>query len=136
MDWTQFIKIYLISIPVFFGIDMLWLGVIAKDFYAKNLGYIMAPKPNWTAAIIFYFIYLIGITIFAVMPAVEKNSFFQAVILGGLFGMIAYATYDLTNLAVLKNWPLNLTIIDIVWGTVLSASVASITYFVFTKWVA
>lgn len=124
------IYLYLLTIPVFFGIDMIWLGFVARGFYRNNLGHLLRPDVNWTAAVIFYLLYILGILIFAVMPALEKNSLRQAVILGGLFGFFAYATYDLTNLATLKDWPGNVVLVDIAWGVVLTASVAAASFFI------
>ena len=124
------IYLYFLTIPVFFGIDMIWLGFVAKGFYRNNLGQLLRPDVNWTAALVFYLLYIGGILIFATMPALEKNSFYQAVLLGGLFGFFAYATYDLTNLATLKGWPLNVVIVDIIWGIVLTASVAAASFLI------
>lgn len=124
------IYLYLLTIPVFFGIDMIWLGFIAKGFYRNNLGHLLRPDVNWPAALIFYLLYIVGILIFATLPALEKKSLYQAVVLGGLFGFFAYATYDLTNLATLKGWPLNVVIVDIVWGIVLTASVGAASFLI------
>ena len=124
------IYLYFLTIPVFFGIDMIWLGFVAKGFYRKNLGHLLRPDVNWSAALVFYLLYIGGILIFATMPALEKNSLYQAVVLGGLFGFFAYATYDLTNMATLKDWPLNVVIVDIIWGIVLTASVAAASFLI------
>jgi len=124
------IYLYFLTIPVFFGIDMIWLGFVAKGFYRNNLGQLLRPDVNWTAALVFYLLYIGGILIFATMPALEKNSLYQAVVLGGLFGFFAYATYDLTNLATLKGWPLNVVIVDIIWGIVLTACVAAASFLI------
>ncbi|MBN2595377.1 DUF2177 family protein [Labilibaculum sp.] len=115
---------YLLTFVVFLMVDMLWLGVIAKSIYRKFLGGFLADDVNWTAAFIFYFIYVAGISIFAIYPAVNKGSVYHAVLMGALFGFFTYATYDLTNLATLKDWPLPIVIIDIIWGAVLSALVS------------
>jgi len=115
---------YLLTTIVFLIIDLAWLGVIAKNLYRKYLGNFLSDDVNWTAAIIFYLLYIIGIFIFAISPSVEKGSAIRAIVLGALFGFFAYATYDLTNLATLKGWPLNIVIIDIIWGTFLTASVS------------
>ncbi|MBX9765199.1 DUF2177 family protein [Patescibacteria group bacterium] len=129
MTFLQSVYLYLLTVPVFFAIDMLWLGVIAKDFYQKQLAGFLGPV-NWTAAIIFYFIFIVGILIFAVLPGLEAKSAIKALTLGALFGFMAYATYDLTNLATLKNWPLTVTLVDMAWGAVLSGSVATVSYFI------
>jgi uncharacterized membrane protein len=124
------IYLYLLTIPVFFGIDMFWLGIVAKGFYRNNLGHLLRPDVNWAAALVFYLLYIGGILIFAVIPALEKNSLLQAIVLGGLFGFFTYATYDLTNLATLKDWPFNVVIVDIIWGIALTASVAVASFFI------
>ena len=129
----MFLKLFGIALPVFFAIDMLWLGLIAKDFYAKQIGGLMKPNINWTAAIIFYLIFIAGLVVFVIMPAVVKNSWTHAVLMGALFGFVCYATYDLTNLAVAKDWPIFVTIIDLIWGAVLADSVSVITYLIATK---
>ncbi len=129
----MFIKLYLIALPVFLLIDMIWLGLVAKNFYAKHLGYIMRPDVNWLAAIIFYLIFIVGLVWFVITPALDKGSWANALLFGALFGLITYATYDLTNLATLKDWPLIVTIVDLIWGTALSASVSVITYFIANK---
>lgn len=129
----MFIKLYFIALPVFLAIDMIWLGLVAKNFYAKQIGFLMKTNINWTAAIIFYLIFIVGLVIFVISPALDKNSWKQAVLLGALFGLIAYATYDLTNLATIKNWPLIVTVADLFWGAILSASVSLITYLIATK---
>lgn len=123
-----YIKQYLISLVIFLGIDGVWLTVVAKSFYSKHLGYLMAKNPNLLAAVIFYLLNIFGILVFAVTPALQKNSLMQAVMLGALYGLCTYATYDLTNLATIKNWPLIVTLVDLLWGTVLSATVAGLTY--------
>ena len=129
----MFLKLFSIALPVFFAIDMVWLGFVAKDFYAKQIGGLMKPDINWTAAIIFYLIFIAGLVVFVITPAVVKNSWTQAVLMGALFGFVCYATYDLTNLAVAKDWPVFVTIIDLIWGAVLAASVSVITFLIATK---
>jgi len=130
----KLICLYLLTLPVFFGIDMLWLGFVAKGFYRNNLGHLLRPDVNWAAALIFYLLYIFGILIFATLPALEKNSLRQAVVLGGLFGIFTYATYDLSNLATLKDWPINVVFVDIVWGMALTASVAAASFLI-GRWI-
>jgi uncharacterized membrane protein len=129
----MFFKLFSIALPVFFAIDMLWLGFVAKGFYAKQIGPLMKPDINWTAAIVFYLIFIAGLVVFVITPAVLKSSWTHAVMMGAFFGFVCYATYDLTNLAVAKDWPLFVTIIDLIWGAVLAASVSVITYLIATK---
>lgn len=133
MNLQLFITLYLISVPIFFLIDMLWLGLIARNFYQAQIGHLMGTV-NWTAAIIFYLIFLVGLTFFAIYPAVISGTLATALLLGALFGFFTYATYDLTNLATLRDWPLPVVIVDIIWGTVLGASVAASTYLVKMWW--
>ena len=116
------------TLPVYLLVDGFWLTVVAKSFYAKHLGYLMATKPNWAAAAIFYLGYVIGVLIFAVSPALRDSSLGKALLLGALFGVFCYATYDLTNLATIKNWPWFITIIDIVWGATVTMIVAGAGY--------
>jgi uncharacterized membrane protein len=129
----MFIKLYAIALPVFFAIDMVWLGLVAKGFYAKQIGPLLKPDVNWTAGILFYLLFILGLVVFVIMPAVEKASWMHALILGALFGLVCYATYDLTNLALARDWPLLVTIVDLAWGAVLAASVSTITYFIASK---
>jgi uncharacterized membrane protein len=126
---------YLLTTIVFFAVDMTWLGLIAKDLYKKYLGGFLSDKVNWYAAIIFYLLFIIGIFYFAILPAVEKNSLVKAIISGALFGVFTYATYDLTNLATLKDWPLPIVFIDILWGAVLTGIVSTAGFYI-VKWVA
>lgn len=121
-------KLYLITLPVFFLIDMVWLGLVAKGFYAKHLGYLMKANPNWAAAIVFYLLFIVGLVVFVVNPAVDRQQWQYALGMGALFGLITYATYDLTNLATVKDWPIIVTAVDMVWGTVLAASVSVVSY--------
>ena len=129
----MFIKLYAIALPVFFAIDMVWLGLVAKNFYKNQIGFLMTQNINWTAAILFYLLFIVGLVLFVIAPAVEKGSWVQALLLGAFFGFITYATYDLTNLATLKDWPLLVTIVDLAWGATLGALVSVITYFIAGK---
>ena len=128
MELQKILYTYLLTVPVFFAIDMLWLGIIARGFYAKQLASFLSPNVNWTAGIIFYLLYIVGIIYFAVLPGVEKKSLALVVMNAALFGGLAYATYDLTNLATLKNWPLQIVLVDIAWGVVLTSLVAMASY--------
>lgn len=128
MNAWFYLKLYLLTIPVFFAIDLLWLGVVARDLYQKNLAHLLSPEVNWPAAFAFYFIYIAGIILFAVKPALAEQSLCKALLWGALFGFFTYATYDLTNLATLKAWPIKIVFIDIAWGTLLGTLVASASY--------
>lgn len=126
----MFFKLYLLATPIFFAIDMVWLVLIARKFYSQQMGDLLTKNINWPAAILFYLIFIAGIILFAVMPAIKEQSLFKAFTYGAFFGLCAYATYDLTNLATTRDWPLTLTIVDIAWGTVLSASVSTLTFII------
>jgi uncharacterized membrane protein len=129
----MFIKLFLIAFPVFFAIDMVWLILVAKNFYNKHIGFLMKPDITWYAAIIFYILFITGLVVFVISPAVEKHSWTYAFLFGALFGLITYATYDLTNLATMKDWPVLVTVVDLAWGMVVSASVSVLTYLIATK---
>jgi len=129
----MFIKLYAIALPVFFAIDMIWLGLVAKNFYRAQIGSLMKPDVNWLAAIIFYLIFIAGLIAFVIAPAMEKNSWGHTLAFGAFFGLVCYATYDLTNLAVTKDWPLLVTLVDLAWGAILAASVSIVTYFIANK---
>lgn len=129
----MFFKLFSIALPVFFIIDMFWLGLVAKNFYRAQIGALMKADVNWIAAIIFYIIFVSGLIVFVISPALEKNSWTHALVFGSFFGLICYATYDLTNLAVAKDWPLVVTIVDLLWGAMLAALVSIFTYFIANK---
>ena len=120
--------LYSITAAVFFIIDMIWLGVVAKSFYRKEMGHLLRNKVQWPAAIFFYLIYIVGIVYFALIPAVDNASLHTAALNGALFGFFTYATYDLTNLATLKYWPIKIAVADILWGIIISAVSAASGY--------
>lgn len=124
---------YLITFVSFLLIDMVWLVFIAKDLYKKYLGYLMSPTVNWGAALLFYALFIVGILFFVVHPALEKNQIQYALMAGALFGLITYATYDLTNLATIKDWPVTITIIDLIWGTSVSALTSTLSFWVIKR---
>jgi len=133
---NMFFKLYITAFLVFVTIDMIWLGFIAKNFYQKQIGFLIKDNINWPAAIIFYFLFIVGLVIFVVSPSIEKGLWTHALFFGAFFGLITYATYDLTNLSTLKDWPILVTVVDIVWGTFIASSVSVITYFIAGKiWV-
>jgi uncharacterized membrane protein len=127
----SYIKMYIIAFIIFLAIDAIWLGLVAPKFYKSQIGHLMSEKPNLVAALIFYLIFIVGVVYFVVNPAIEAQSFMKVVIAGMLFGFITYATYDLTNLATLKDWPLTVTIVDLIWGTTLSTLIGIFTYLIY-----
>ena len=114
-------------------IDALWLGVVANRLYKSQLGPLLLEKPNMAAAVLFYVIYVVGIVVFAVMPAIAAGDWKMALGLGALLGLVAYATYDLTNLATLKGFPIKIVIVDLIWGAVLTGTVATLTYLIVNR---
>jgi uncharacterized membrane protein len=132
---VYYLKLYIVTFITFFAIDMVWLGLVARTFYRKYLGFLMASSPNWLPAIIFYFLFIAGILVFVVVPGLATNSLKTTLLRAALFGLITYATYDLTNLATVKDWPVLVTIVDMIWGTVLSTAV-SFVGFMAGKWLS
>lgn len=116
-----------ISLGIFVVIDAIWLGLVAPKFYKRHLGHLLAEKPNFIAAIIFYVVYLLGMGYLIVWPAIEGGQVGLGFLKGAIFGLVAYATYDLTNLATLKKWSIKVTVIDLIWGTCLSSLIAGLT---------
>lgn len=133
MSASRLVAGYLLTAAVFFAVDLLWLGVVARGLYRRHLGHLMAEQVNWTAAIVFYLLFIVGILIFAVLPAVERESVGRAALMGALFGFFTYATYELTNLAVLEGWPMGIVFVDIAWGATLTAIVSVAGYQIF-RW--
>ena len=133
LGWVQILKIYAIAVPVFFLLDLIWLGLVAKPFYDKHLGYILRGQVLWAAAIAFYVFFLVGLVVFVISPAVESGSLAKAIGLGLFYGFITYQTYDLTSYALIKDWPLIVVFVDIAWGMVLSSLVSAVTFLLATK---
>jgi uncharacterized membrane protein len=121
---AYFIKLYFVTLFAFFAIDMVWLGLVARSFYYDQLGFLLNPNTNWVAAMIFYLLFIAGILVFVVIPGLEKNSLKATILRAALFGLVTYATYDLTKLATVKDWPLAITLVDLAWGTILTVSVS------------
>jgi uncharacterized membrane protein len=124
MTFKQMILLYFITLVVFFVIDMVWLGAVAKGFYRRHLGAMMSPKVNWISAMLFYLLFIVGLLVFVIRPALAAGAPLNALFYGALLGLISYATYDLTNLATLKDWPVIVTVIDLIWGTFLGGVVS------------
>jgi uncharacterized membrane protein len=130
-----FLKTYPLLLVFFLAVDLMWLGWAARDFYQKHLGRFFRDKINWPAALAFYGIYIAGILIFAVLPAVREGAPIRAGVYGMLYGFFTYATYDLTNLATLRDWPGVIVVVDILWGTLLCGMSAVAGYFI-AGWMA
>lgn len=129
----EFIKLYLLSFGSLLVIDSVWLTKVAPKFYKSNIGHLMAENHNLLAAGMFYLIYIVGVVVFVVQPAVDAKSLSYAATRGALFGLVAYSTFDLTSMAVLKNWPAKITIVDMLWGTVLTTGVCLLAVWVYLQ---
>ncbi len=117
----------------FLAIDLLWIGVIARDFYRDQLGPLLLEQPRMGVAFLFYGLYCLGLVIFAVLPGLNAESLWRAALLGAAFGFFAYATYDLTNLATLRGFPVKMAVVDMAWGTLLGGVVAAASFLVARK---
>ena len=130
----SFWKHYLVTFLVFLVLDALWLGLVAPRFYQSQIGFLMAKRPKWAAAGIFYLLFVAGLVVFCVSPGVQQSSLGWAAWRGALFGLVAYATYDLTNLATIEGWPLLVTAVDLVWGTALSTATTVLSVWLAKLW--
>lgn len=130
---SDFIIRYIVAGALFAIIDGIWLSFVANKLYRSQLGSLLLDKPNLPAAILFYLVFLVGLVVFVINPAVSSNDWKVALGLGALFGFVTYATYDLTNLATLKGYPLTITVVDLLWGTILTASVSVIAFLIIQR---
>lgn len=126
---SQYLIAYLGTAVVFLLIDFLWLGFVAKDFYFGQLNHLMLDKINIPVALGFYLLYAVGIVVFAVSPALENGQWITSLMYGALFGFFAYATYDLTNMATLKDWPVLMSVVDVAWGAFITGTSATAGFF-------
>lgn len=129
ISWVD-VRNYLVLLGIFLVIDMIWLLGIAKGLYAQKLGYLMAAKPVLWAALLFYLVFILGLQFFVVRPALVAASWQAALLPGLLFGLVTYATYDLTNLATIREWPVLITVLDLIWGSFVSGITSLLGYFV------
>jgi uncharacterized membrane protein len=124
----QYLLAYVATAIVFFGLDLLWLGMIAKSFYRDQLGDLLSDRPDLAVSGVFYVVYVGGIVLFVIQPALQSQSWATALILGILLGMMAYGTYDMTNLATLRGWPVAMSVVDLAWGSMLTGLSATVGY--------
>lgn len=128
MPAFQFLKLYAATAAVFFALDLIWLSVVAKGFYKAQMGHLMRADVQWVPAVLFYVIYVAAIIVLCVKPGLERASMGRAVAMGALFGLAAYAAFDLTSLALLKDFPKTVALVDLAWGTLVTASVSGASY--------
>lgn len=124
MNPIRVLAVYALTLFSFLALDAVWLGAVAKGMYRRELGHLLAADVRWGAALVFYLLYIVGVLALVVLPG-RDSSLLRVVALGALFGFVAYATYDLTNLATLREWPLLVTVVDLIWGAVLTAVTAA-----------
>ncbi len=123
---SQYVLVYVTTAVIFLGIDFVWLSQVATRFYVDRIGHLMLEKPHLGAAAAFYAVYVVGIVIFASVPALKSGSLSTGMLYGALFGFFCYATYDMTNYATLRDWPLLVVAVDVAWGTILTAVSAAL----------
>ena len=128
MRATLFVQTYVVSLVTFLALDFAWLGWIARGFYRRQLGHLLSPEVRWAPAIIFYALFVAAVVVFAVAPAIERGSLGRAMMLGAFFGIVTYATYDLTNLATMRGFPTLVAAVDMTWGCILTSIVAAVGY--------
>ena len=128
MNAINFLRIFGATGATMFALDLLWLGVVAKGLYARHSGELLNPQVKWVPAILFYIVYVAAVVVFVVMPAAERRSMVRAAGMGAFFGFAAYATYDLTSLALIRGFPVAVVIVDLAWGAVLTATAAGAGY--------
>ena len=128
MAAIQFVKLFLLTAVVFFAIDLVWIGVVASQFYGRHIGSLLAPQVRWVPAILFYLIFITGLLVFAVLPGLTAGSMIRTLAYGAFLGFLAYATFDLTCLALFKDFPTLVVVVDLCWGTCLSAIVSAAGY--------
>lgn len=119
------LALYLMTLVVFLALDLLWLGVLARSFYRDQLAHLLAPRTLWPAALLFYGVYCAGLVGFVIRPGLVSRSVSGSLGRGAAFGLVTYCTYELTNLALIRDWPLWLVPVDILWGVILCALVAA-----------
>lgn len=126
---TYYLKLYLTTLLAFLIIDAIWLGLIARGFYGKHLDYLLKSDPNWAAAFLFYLLFIAGVLAFVVVPSAQQGCVRRVLVSGAFFGLVTFATYDLTNLALIRDWPMVVTVVDLAWGMVVGASLSCVGFF-------
>lgn len=133
MNISTISQVFAATGATMFALDMVWLGVVAKGLYAREMGTLLRPDVKWVPALIFYLLYVTAVVVFVVMPAAERRSLARALGLGAFFGLAAYATYDLTSLALIRDFPLRIVLVDLAWGMALTAVASGAGYLVATR---
>jgi uncharacterized membrane protein len=134
MTTMDYLRMYAVAVVTCFAIDLVWLGVVAKGFYQRQMGHLMRPDVQWLPAVAFYLIYVAALVVFVAAPAVERQSVGRAIAFGAFFGLAAYAAFDLTGLALLKGFPVLAGLTDLAWGALLSATVSAVVVWSARAW--
>lgn len=125
MTTVNFLRMYAVGVASFFAVDLVWLGLVAKGFYQRQMGHLIRPDVQWLPAVLFYLIYVAALVVFVAGPAAERRSLGRAIGYGAFFGLAAYSAFDLTGLALLRGFPVTAALVDMAWGALLSASVSA-----------
>ncbi len=134
MTTPDFLKMYAVGVVVCFAADLVWLGVVAKDLYRRQIGHLMRPDVQWVPAVLFYLVYVAALVVFVAAPAAERQSVARAIGYGAFFGLAAYAAFDLTGLALFRDFPVSVALLDLTWGAFLSAMVSAVVVIVAKVW--
>jgi uncharacterized membrane protein len=134
MTTGYYVKLYFVTLVAYIALDMLWVGLLARSFYQNYLGFLFANTFNWIPIVLFYLLFSIGLLVFVIIPGQQSGSLQNTLIFAALFGLVTYATYDLINFATLKDWPLLVTLVDLLWGMIVSTLVGYISYTI-GKWI-
>ena len=129
----KYIYLYLIVFGIFLVVDLIWLNLIAKNLYQKEIGSLLLKTPNLIPAILFYLLFIVALLILVLIPGIQSYSLVKTLLIGAVFGFISYATYDLTNLATLQGWSLKMTVIDLIWGTSVTTLITFLGYIIGSK---
>lgn len=129
----NYAALYGITLISFILLDSIWLGLIAKNLYATELKHLMTNQVKWGAAVLFYLLFIVGLIYFVIAPTLKSGGTHHLILAGALFGLVTYATYDLTNYATIKIFPLKIVVLDLMWGTFLSSAVSFVAYQIYSK---
>ena len=133
MTTSYYLKLFFAALVTFFFLDMAWVGLVARSFYQNYLGFLLSPSINWIPVILFYLLFVVGLLVFVIIPGQQSGSLQNTLVLAAFFGLVTYATYDLTNLATIKDWPIMVTLVDLIWGMLVSTLVSYVS-FTIGKW--
>jgi uncharacterized membrane protein len=120
MTTGYYVKLYFVTLITYVALDLIWVGLVARTFYQNYLGSWLANNVNWIPVALFYLLFVIGLLVFVIIPGQQSGSVQNTLVFAALFGLVTYATYDLINYATIRDWPLLVTLVDLMWGMVVS----------------